>query len=302
MSTNQGWIDLRIGITDSGVGGLSVCAEVEARLRQSPAQEDIEIIYLNAAIEDDYSYNSMPDRQTKLQVFDRFLNSVREKYQLDLLFIACNTLSVLYQDSYFDHHRHIPIEGIVHSGTREMLAMLTHEPDTSFIIFATPTTIEEGVYGNALRDNGLPAGNVIEQACPGLPDAISNDGSGLLASELLVKFVPAALEKFDSTPRHLVAYLGCTHYGYQAARFESALEVFVPGARVLNPNLGAVDTILSSLKTEPGHGSLRVEFVSCYVIPDVVINSLSGYIGERAPETLSALKNFTLLPGLCGDL
>ena len=79
---------MRIGITDSGVGGLSVCAELEARLRQSPVQEDIEVLYLNAAIEDDYSYNSMPDRQTKLQTFERFLNSVHVRYQPDLLFIA----------------------------------------------------------------------------------------------------------------------------------------------------------------------------------------------------------------------
>lgn len=293
---------MRIGITDSGVGGLSVCAELEARLRQSPVMEDIEIIYLNAAIEDDYSYNSMPDRPTKLQAFDRFLCSVREKYQPDLLFIACNTLSVLYQDSYFDHHRHVPIEGIVHSGTREMLAAFMSDSDVSFIIFATPTTIEEGVYANALRDHGVPVKQVIEQACPGLPDAISNDGSGLLASELLGRFVPAALEQFDSTPQNVAAYLGCTHYGYQAGRFKSALQAFVPRVRVLNPNRGAVDAILSRLKIEPGDGSVAVSFITRYVIPDVAIKSLSGYIGKRAPDTLSALKNFVLLPGLCGEL
>ena len=293
---------MRIGITDSGVGGLSVCAEVEARLRQSPAGEDIEIIYLNAAIEDDYSYNSMPDRQTKLQTFDRFLVSVREKYQPDLLFIACNTLSVLFQDSYFDHHRHIPIEGIVGSGTREMLAAFAHDSDVSFIIFATPTTIEEGVYSKALREHGVPASRVIEQACPGLPDAISNDGSGLLASQLLRKYVPAALEQFDSTPSNVMAFLGCTHYGYQADQFKKSLQAFVPNAQVLNPNRGAVDTIFSRFQTEPGHGSITVEFITRYAIPDVVIKSLSAYIGEMAPKTLSALKGFTHLPGLCGKL
>ena len=136
---------MRIGITDSGVGELSVCAELEARLRQSPVKEDIEVIYLNAAIEDDYSYNSMPDRQTKLQAF-------------------------------------------------------------------------------------------------------------------------------------------------------------VPRVRMLNPNRGAVDTILSRLKTEPGHGVLTIEFMSRYNIPDVAISSLSAYIGERAPDTLSALKGFTCLPELCGEL
>lgn len=293
---------MRIGITDSGVGGLSVCAEVESRLRRSPVTQDIEIIYLNAAIEDDYSYNSMPDRNTKLQAFDRFLESVYEKYQPDLLFIACNTLSVLYQDSYFDRHRHRPIEGIVLSGIREMLAAFAYESDLAFIIFATPTTIEEGVYGKALREHGVPATQVIEQACPGLPDAISNDGSGLLARKLLGKFVPAALEQFARTPKNVMAFLGCTHYGYQAMEFRRTLQAFVPRAKILNPNRGAADTILSRLKTEPGHGSLTVEFVSRYVIPVVAVNSLSGYIGERAPATLSALKTFTLLPGLCGEL
>ena len=293
---------MRIGITDSGVGGLSVCAELESRLCQSPVREDIEIVYLNAAIEDDYSYNSMPDRQTKLQAFDRFLDSVREKYQPDLLFIACNTLSVLYRDSYFDHHRHTPTEGIVGSGTREMLAAFTQDNDVSFIVFATPTTIEEGVYGKALREHGVPASQVIEQACPGLPDAISNDGSGLLASQLLRKFVPAALEQFDSSPSNVVAFLGCTHYGYQANQFKKALQKSVPNARVLNPNLGAVDTIFSKFETELGHGNVTVEFITRYAIPDVAIKSLSIYIGELAPKTLSALKGFTHLPGLCGKL
>jgi glutamate racemase len=293
---------LRIGITDSGVGGLSVCAEVEAKLRRSPIQDDIELLYLNAAIEDDYSYNSMPDRQTKLQAFDRFLHSVQERYQPDLLFIACNTLSVLYQDPYFDHHRHIPIEGIVDTGAREMLAAYERDNGITFIIFATPTTVKEAVYSKCLKEHGVPANQVAEQACPGLPDAISNDGSGQLAASLLRKFVPAALGQFDRTPENVMAFLGCTHYGYQAAQFEKALQPLAPRLRIMNPNEGAADTILSSLNTEPGQGGLKVEFITRYAIPDVAIKSLSGYIGAKAPATLSALKKFTLLPELCGKL
>jgi glutamate racemase len=293
---------LRIGITDSGVGGLSVCAEVEAKLRASPIRENIEIVYLNAAIEDDYSYNSMPDRQTKLQAFDRFLHSVHKRYQPDFLFIACNTLSVLFQDPYFDRHRLIPIEGIVDTGVREMLAAFKRECDVTFIVFATPTTTEEAVYANRLQQHGVPANQVVQQACPGLPDAISNDGSGQLATKLLKQFVPAALEQLDGMPENVVAFLGCTHYGYQAIQFQKALCPLVPKARVLNPNPGAADAILSRLDTERGDGSLKVEFVTRYVIPDVVIKSLSAYIGQQAPATLSALKHFTLLPELCGEL
>ena len=271
-------------------------------LLQSPVGEDVEIIYLNAAIEVHYSYNSMPDREAKLRAFDRFLTSINQKYQPDLLFIACNTLSILYQDPYFDHHRHIPIEGIVDSGAREMLTVFESESDIAFIVFAAPTTIEEGVYGEILREHGVPSKQIVEQACPGLPDAISNDGSGALAGELLKTFVPTALAQFASPPQKVAAFLGCTHYGYQAGQFQKVLLHLVPAARVLNPNRSAAATILNVLPAEPGRGHLTVEFVARYIIPDVVIKSLSGYIGERAPATLFALKNFTHLPELCGEL
>ena len=271
-------------------------------LRQAPVGEDIEIVYLNAAIEDHYSYNAMPDRQAKLQAFDRFLSSVNQKFQPDLLYIACNTLSVLYQDPYFDHHRHIPIEGIVDTGAREMLSLFENESDLAFIVFAAPTTIEEGVYGDILRRHGVPPKQIAEQACPGLPDAISNDGSGVLTVELLKTYVPAALAQFAIPPAKVAAFLGCTHFGYQADRFQSALLDIVPAVQILNPNTSAAETILKLLPAEPGKGDLTIEFVARYVVPDVVINSLSGYIGERAPATLSALKNFTHLPELCGEL
>ncbi len=161
---------------------------------------------------------------------------------------------------------------------------------------------EEGVYGKALRKHGVPATQVIGQACPGLPDAISNDGSGRLARELLDRFVPAALEQFASRPAKLLAFLGCTHYGYQANQFRSVLQSYIPGARILDPNRGAAGTILASAKDGTGSGSLTVEFVSRYAIPEVAITSLSGYLGKQAPSTLSALKHFTLSPGLCGEL
>ena len=76
---------MRIGITDSGVGGLSVCAEVEARLRSGPPAGDIEILYLNAALRDDYSYNAMDSRTDKLETFGSFLDRVEAFYRPDFL-------------------------------------------------------------------------------------------------------------------------------------------------------------------------------------------------------------------------
>lgn len=291
---------MRIGITDSGVGGLSVCAEVEARLCDSPAGEDLEILYLNAALQDDYSYNAMPTRQAKLEAFDRFLQNARGRYQPDILFIACNSLSVLFEDPYFDRHRDIPIEGIVQAGAAQLARALDRDPNASFIVFATPTTVEEGTYSQALYARGASGGQVVQQACPGLPDAISNDASGGQARALLSRFVPEALEQFESTPARVRAFLGCTHYGYQAELFTELLRASVKDVQMLNPNRAAAADVLRQIPSGQRRGVTRYRFISPYAIPDKPLRSLSYYLGERAPETLAALKGFELDRALYG--
>lgn len=289
---------MKIGITDSGVGGLSVCAEVEAGLRRHPVREDVEILYLNAALQDDYSYNSMTTRQEKLEAFDTFLGNVAERYQPDLLYIACNTLSVLFQDPYFDRHRQLPTLGIVASGTREMLLALEAEKEAAVIVFATPTTIEEGVYRRNLLEHGIDKNRIVQQACPGLPDAISNDFSGGLTAALLSEFVPAALAQFPVLPASVVAFLGCTHYGYQAAQFEKFLRKQVNRAEILNPNNAAADTILDQVPSLPGNGSMEIRFITPYAVPQKPLRSLSHYLGDRAPATTLALQHSNHDPSL----
>jgi glutamate racemase len=289
---------MRIGITDSGTGGLSVCAEVEAGLRESPVGQDLEILYLNAALQDDYSYNAMPTRQDKLEAFDLFLGNVREKYRPDLLFIACNSLSVLFEDLYFDPHRQIPIEGIVEAGMVQITRALDENPATSIIVFATPTTVEEGSYVRRLVQNGTPPGRIVQQACPGLPDSISNDFSGGQARDLLQGFVPEALARFASPPEQVAAFLGCTHYGYQAKLFKDLLEKTVCDVGILNPNQAAAREILDSLETGPASGEVHFRFISPYAVPDKPLRSLSHYLGKTAPATVAALQNFEQDPGL----
>lgn len=289
---------MKIGITDSGVGGLSVCAEIEAGLRRNPVQADVEILYLNAALQDDYSYNSMSTRREKLEAFNCFLRNVSANFQPDMLFIACNTLSVLFQDPYFENHRDIPIGGIVDTATAAAVTALQENTDSHIIVFATPTTIGEGTYGRRLIEAGIPAGRMAQQACPDLPDAISNDFTGTLATELLQEFIPAALEQFHEKPAHVTALLGCTHYGYQARLFEKLLLERVAEVRVLNPNQAAAHTILDQVESPPGDGAVDIRFITPYAIPEKPLQSLSHYLGEYAPATVAALHDFVCDPDL----
>lgn len=289
---------MRIGITDSGVGGLSVCAELEALLQRSPVAEDIEIFYLNAAMRDDYSYNSMSSRDQKLEAFDRFLRNVTVLYHPDILYIACNTLSVLFRDPHFDHHRQIPISGIVETGTQEMLSALRRDSDTSIIVFATPTTIAEATYQRSLLQAGIPGDRIVQQACPDLPDAISNDFTGGQAMALLKELIPAALSRLGERPASMTAFLGCTHYGYQAGLFETILHEQVKSVQILNPNPAAGASIYAEIQSPPGNGSVDIRFITPYTVPEKPLASLTHYLGDKAPDTVAALQNFTHDPDL----
>lgn len=293
---------MRIGIADSGVGGLSVCAAVEARLTGGAVAAEVELLYLNAALADDYGYNAMPDRRSKLAAFDAFLDSVNRKYAPDLLFIACNSLSVLFPDTRFARSDVLMVTGVVDIIEAQLNSALSARPVSAVVVLATPTTVEEGTYGRMLRSLGVSAGGLVEQACPGLADAISNDLTGREARELLQTFIPAALQRLEGAPDDILVLLGCTHYGYQAGLIESEFRKRIPGARVLNPNPAAADAIVARISGLPGQARLSVRFISRYDIPAKPLGSLPVYLGRAAPATLRALRQFEHDPDLCGSL
>lgn len=289
---------MRIGITDSGVGGLSVCAEVEALLRHAPVAEDVELVYLNAALQDDYSYNAMSSREQKLETFDRFLENAAARYRPDFLYIACNSLSVLFRDPYFERHKQIPINGIVETGTAAILSALEQDDECAVLVFATPTTVEEGTYRRNLVRAGIAPQRIVQQACPGLPDAISNDFTGRQAVTLLEEFIPKALARFDRQPAAVAAFLGCTHYGYQSPVFEKLLRERVDRVNVLNPNQAAATEIVNRMGCAPGRGALEVRFVTPYAIPEKPLQSLPHYLGGKSPATVAALRHYVHDPEL----
>lgn len=287
---------MRIAITDSGVGGLSVCAALEQKLGKQPPSEPVEVLYLNAALEDDYAYNSMATRQEKLETFGNFLEAAFADYRPDRLFIACNTLSVLFDDPFYDRFRDQPIRGIVDSGAEQLLNAHRQFPDSGIIVFATETTIDSNAYGARLSAAGVCEEFVVQQACPGLPDAISNDHSGGQARALLSKYIPGALERFANRPSAVLAFLGCTHYGYQARSFEQVFDAEGVQARLVNPNIAAAETIAVRLASQASPADVSFRVISRYVIPADPLKSLSSYLGGAAPGTLDALQNFEHRP------
>jgi len=288
---------MRWMITDSGLGGLSVCAGLERTLQEKGLGGGVELLYVNATPDDRIGYNALATQTERIALFDRFLKASTARFTPDRVAIACNTLSVIYHETEFSKETSIPVVGIVDAGVSMIDTHMAANPDHKLAIFATETTIEAGTYSRriAAEDHMVSA-----QACPELAHAISNDASGGAARDLLRKYVPEALQRFGEHPKKLFAFLGCTHYGYQAGVFKALLEETGCQVKTLDPNQLLVHQLVSGLDSQnsPDLHPLQVRFVSRYPIPENEISSMESYLKTAAPLTLSALRQQEVIPEL----
>ena len=281
---------MHILITDSGVGGLSVCAYAERFVRTKGCKEPVRLTFANAAPANDYGYNSMPARDVKIETFDRFLKNVTKRFAPDFIYVACNTLSVLLPDV---PKPPTPIKGIVETGVEFIFREL--DPRATAMIFGTQTTIDSGVYPRLLESRGIDASRIVSQACPGLADTISEDREGSRTRSEIKRWVDIAIERLDDAPP-VVACLACTHYGYRKNLFAGALADAGICAKVINPNERAVDDLFDA-----GGGRYRdveVQFVTRYAIPHATIEALTFFLSDVSPKTVTAMQNYVHIPDL----
>ena len=287
---------MHILITDSGVGGLSVVAYAERFVRTRGFREPVRLTFANAAPANDYGYNSMPSRETKLQTFDRFLTNVTKRYAPDMIYVACNTLSVLLPDTPYVAHAAIPVKGIVETGVDLVARELEADPHRIAMIFGTQTTIDAGAYPRALEQRGIDAPRIVSQACPGLADTISEDRDGTRTRAEIARWVAAAIGKMQQKDRPVVACLACTHYGYRRDLFARALAEAGVRAGVINPNERAVGDLFGDAGGD--NRDAPVQFVTRYAIPPATIEALTFFLEDISPRTVVAMKNFVHVPDL----
>ncbi len=282
-------------ITDSGVGGLSVVAYAERFVRTRGFREPVRLTFANAAPENDYGYNAMPSREVKLQTFDRFLRNVTERFAPDMIYVACNTLSVLMPNTPYVQNAAIPVKGIVETGVDLLMECGGKASAFHMIIFGTQTTIDAGAYPRALEARGIDAARIVSQACPGLADTISEDREGTRTRAEITRWVHTAIAKMQRGDAPVVACLACTHYGYRKDFFEAALAEAGVRATVINPNERAVDDLF---ETTGNSHDVSVEFVTRYAIPAATQEALAFFLNDISPRTVAAMENFVHIPDL----
>ena len=183
----------RIGVFDSGVGGLTV---LKAMSEQLPAH----YLYFGDTARLPYGTKSAETVARYAIGATRFL----QEQDVDLLVIACNTATALAFPIIRDAAR-VPVVGVVEPGAA-MAAEVSQS--RSAIVIATEATVSSHAYRDALQRHGLAAH---EKACPLFVPLVEEGWIEHPVTEQVARiYLGEALQQ--APPEADVLVLACTHY------------------------------------------------------------------------------------------
>ncbi len=292
--------DVTILVTDSGLGGLSIVADLASRIPESGVFRSARIVFFSALFKEKSGYNSLANEADKINIFQTVLRAMEDRYSPDLLLIGCNTLSVVYPETPFSRRPSFPAVGIIEPGADLIADEFERNPEATAVIFATRTTIESEVHKKILVARGIPPERIVGQACHKLAGAINRGAASEETKGLIDGFVKEALAKVPEPEAPLFASLNCTDYGYSAGLFRRAFAAAgFPDIPIIDPNSRLADFLFAPtlLHRFPGT-EVTVEVVSKTVITQEMIESIGFLLQAVSPPTAEALRLYRLDPNL----
>jgi glutamate racemase len=291
--------EVTILVTDSGLGGLSVAADVAARLPASGVFRKARVVFYNALFHNT-GYNGLASETEKDRIFDAVLRAMDKRYHPDILLIACNTLSVVYGRTAFARKSPFPVVGIVETGVDLIARELEKVPGSTVLVLGTETTIGSEAHKKALVAGGFAPERIVGQACHGLAGAIERGPSSEETLEYIRKYVGEALAKAGPDAGPVFASFNCTHYGYARQQFADAFAAAGrPGIEILDPNPLMADVLFrpAYMHRYP-RTEVAVEVVSKLEITERERASIGPLLETVSPAVAEAFRNYTLDPKL----
>jgi glutamate racemase len=211
----------RIGVFDSGVGGLTVLQEI---YRQLPQES---VLYFGDTARVPYGNRSA----TEIVEFTRQTLDLMVKEKVKMAIVACNTSSALALEIVQSEYD-LPILGVILPGAR---AAALHGRKIGVI--ATQATVNSDAYLHAIKEAN-PSAQVWQVACPEFVPLIE---SNRLDEPYTLAVAKAYIQPLLDLGIDTLVY-GCTHYPH----LEPVLRQFVPDSiRRINP---AVHVVAAAVK------------------------------------------------------
>ena len=200
----------KIGIFDSGIGGLSVLKVIYEKFPNN--------IYLYIGDENYYPYGL----KSKDEIIDRSekLTNFLISKKVDLIIVACNTVSSIALD-HLKKKYEVPIIGVIDGAVEKSLKITKNG---LIGVISTPLTANTHIYRDKIlsKDSKVKVYEVGSQELVNIVEngIINNDPTYLIAKETLEKI------KFVDT-----LILGCTHF----PALQDLILKILPDVKIVDP-------------------------------------------------------------------
>lgn len=219
---------MRIGIFDSGLGGLTVARAIREKIPQA------DLFYFGDTARVPYGIKSAESVNRYAVEIARYLRFTRN---IDVLVAACNTVSATAIPAIKEAIGDIQLFDVISSAI-ELISTSAPE-DSSVGVLGTLATIRSEAYETRLNLM-RPDLKVIPQACPLLVPLAEE---GWINHPVAIESLRIYLAPFlQNTPDYLI--LGCTHYPLFK---ETILSLFEDKKPIL---VDSADTIAAALATK----------------------------------------------------
>ncbi len=215
---------MKIGIFDSGIGGISVLHEALLRL---PDQE-----YFFYADTDHVPYGLRSSEEI-LRYADEIISDLVGR-GADAVVIACNTATAVAAE-YVRQKYDIPIIGMEPA----VKPALRSSGSSRVLVMATPVTIRENKLHSLLER--LDKDHLVDLL--EMPDLVSFAENEIFEDEEVDNYIEKRLEGLDIT-NYSEVVLGCTHFNY----FKPAIKkAFGSDIELIDGNIGTVNHLADTL-------------------------------------------------------
>jgi len=202
-----------IGVFDSGIGGLTVAAELRRLLPHE------HIYYIGDTARVPYGGKS----QTTIERYSMEIGGMLLAQQAKMIVVACNTASALAIPK-LESTLPVPVTGVILPGARAAIAATCNG---HVGVIGTRGTVRSGAYERAIHALA-PQVRVTSQACPMLVPAIEEGWlEDTLTDSIIARYLGDLVHSDIDT-----LVLGCTHYPLVKAAL----------ARFLGPGIQLVDS------------------------------------------------------------
>lgn len=217
---------MKIGMFDSGVGGLTVLKSVRE------AYDKVDIVYLGDTARVPYGIKSKETIVTYAKESANFLIN----QNVDMILIACNSVSANAIDvlqETFD----IPIVGVIEAGVE---AAIKSSKTKHVGIIGTTATINSNKYQERLEAFNI---KTYGKACPLFVPIVEEK---LINTDISKKAVEFYLKEFKDLKDIDTIILGCTHYPL----LEKDIREFLPHINLVSSSDAIISYIKDIVKNE----------------------------------------------------